>query len=298
MTNGIAPVDLGGPPFEHRMVAVAGLRFHCVLGGSGPTIVLLAGFPQSWYAWRRVMPLLAPHFRVIALDLPGQGDSDKPMNGYDTQTTARRVNGLLKVLGVERHLLVGHDIGSWIGYPYAHEFEQELGGIVFLDGNIPGITLQPTFELTQSDYWRKWHFLFNMIEDLPEALLVGRERVLIEWFFNRKTAVAMSTFSRADIDEYERVYSLPGGMRGMLGYYRAVIQDMEQNQALQTRKLKLPILALGGDGGSAPNIHSAMLPLGEDVRGGVIPNSGHYIPEEQPEALAAELVAFAKTLTL
>lgn len=298
MTNGIAPVDLGGPPFEHRMVAAAGLRFHCVLGGSGPTIVLLAGFPQSWYAWRRVMPLLTPHFRVIALDLPGQGDSDKPMNGYDTQTAARRVNGLLKVLGVERHLLVGHDIGSWIGYPYAHEFEQELGGIVFLDGNIPGITLQPTFELTQSDYWRKWHFLFNMIEDLPEALLVGRERVLIEWFFNRKTAVAMSTFSRADIDEYERVYSLPGGMRGMLGYYRAVIQDMEQNQALQTRKLKLPILALGGDGGSAPNIHSAMLPLGEDVRGGVIPNSGHYIPEEQPEALAAELVAFAKTLTL
>jgi len=244
------------------------------------------------------MPLLAPHFRVIALDLPGQGDSEKPMNGYDTQTTARRVNGLLKVLGVERHLLVGHDIGSWVGYPYAHEFEQELGGIVFLDGNIPGITLQPTLQLTEPDYWRRWHFLFNMIEDLPEALLAGRERVLIEWFFNRKTAVAMSTFSRADIDEYERVYSLPGGMRGMLGYYRAVIQDMEQNQALLTRKLKLPILALGGDGGSAPNILSAMLPLGEDVRGGVIPNSGHYIPEEQPEALAVELVAFAKTLTL
>jgi len=279
MTLGIAPVDSGGPPFEHRMVAAAGLRFHCVLGGSGPVIVLLAGFPQSWYAWRRVMPLLAPHFRVIALDLPGQGDSDKPMDGYDTQTTARRVNGLLKVLGVERHLLAGHDIGSWVGYPYAHEFAQELGGIVFLDGNIPGITLQPTLHLTEPDYWRQWHFLFNMIEDLPEALLAGRERVLIEWFFNRKTAVAMSTFSRADIDEYERVYSLPGGMRGMLGYYRAVIQDMEQNQALRTRKLKLPVLALGGDGGSAPDLHSAMLPLGEDVRGGVILNSGHYIPE-------------------
>jgi pimeloyl-ACP methyl ester carboxylesterase len=298
MTHGMARVDPGNSPFEHRMVPASGLRFHCVLGGSGPDIVLLAGFPQSCYAWRRVMPLLTPHFRVIALDLPGQGDSDKPMDGYDTQTTALRVNALLKVLGVERHLLVGHDIGSWVGYPYAHEFEHELGGIVFLDGNIPGVTLQPTLELTGPDYWRKWHFLFNMIEDLPEALLAGRERVLIEWFFNRKTAVAMSTFSRADIDEYERVYSLPGGMRGMLGYYRAVIQDMEQNQALLTRKLKLPILALGGDGGSAPDIHSAMRPLGEDVRGGVLSNSGHYIPEEQPEALAAELVAFAKTLSL
>jgi len=291
-------VDLGGMPFEHRMVAAAGIRFHCVMGGSGQTIVLIAGFPQSCYAWRRVMPLLAPHFRVIAVDLPGQGDSDKPVAGYDTETAARRVNALVKVLGVGRHLYVGHDIGAWVGYPYAHEFEQELGGVVFLDANIPGVTLQPTLRIAEPDYWRNWHFLFNLIQDLPEALLFGRERVLIEWFFNRKTGVTMSTFSRADIDEYERVYSLPGGMRGMLGYYRAVIEDMEQNKGLFTRKLKVPILALGGDGGSAPDIHSVMQPLGDDVRGGLVAASGHYIPEEQPEALVAHLLEFAKTLKL
>ena len=289
-------MNLGGVPFEHKMVAAAGLRFHCVMGGSGPVVVLVAGFPQSWYAWRRVMPLLAPHSRVIAVDLPGQGDSDKPAGGYDTGTAARRVNALLKALAVDRHLFVGHDIGSWVGYPYAHAFEHELRGMVFLDANIPGVTLQPTLKLAAPDYWRNWHFLFNMVEDLPEALLAGRERILIEWFFNRKTAVAPSTFSRADMDEYERVYSLPGGLRGMLGYYRAVIEDMEQNKPLFARKLTLPILALGGDKGSAPDIYAAMRPLGEDVRGGLVAESGHYVPEEQPEALAAQILDFAKTL--
>ena len=122
--------------------------------------------------------------------------------------------------------------------------------------------------------------------------------MLIEWFFNRKTVVFMSTFSKADIDEYERVYQLPGGLRGMLGYYRAVIEDMEQNKALFARKLGVPILALGGDRGSAPTICEAMRPLGSDVRGGVVANSGHYIPEEQPEALVTELLNFSKTLIL
>jgi pimeloyl-ACP methyl ester carboxylesterase len=149
------------------------MRLHCVIGGSGPVIVLVAGFPQSCYAWRRVMPLLARQFRVIAVDLPGQGDSDRPIDGYDTQTAAQRINAFLKALGVGRHLYVGHDIGSWVGYPYAHTFEQELSGIVFLDANIPGITLEQTLPIAAPDYWRSWHFLFNMVEDLPEALLAG-----------------------------------------------------------------------------------------------------------------------------
>ena len=282
--------------FEHRMVAIPGMRLHCVVGGSGPVMVLVAGFPQSCYAWRRVMPLLAREFRVIAVDLPGQGDSDKPRDGYDTQATAQRIGALLRALEVGRHVYVGHDVGAWVGYPYAHAFEAQLRGIVFLDANIPGVTLQPTLRIADPDYWRGWHFLFNMVEDLPEALLAGRERVLIEWFFQHKTGVKASTFSRADIDEYERVYAQPGGLRGMLGYYRAVIEDMRQNEALFARRLRLPVLALGGDGGSAPTLHEAMRSLGEDVRGGLVANSGHYIPEEQPDALAQQLTEFARTL--
>ena len=281
--------------FRHRNVQADDVRLHFVEGGEGPTIVLIAGFPQSCYAWRRVMPLLATQFHVIALDLPGQGDSEKPVGGYDTRTAGQRVHALLQALGERRYVFVGHDIGSWVGFPYAHQFQDELRGLVLLDGNIPGITLQPTLTLGP-DNWRNWHFLFNPIPDLPEALLQGRERILIEWFFSRKTANAPATFSRADIDEYERAYQTLGGMRGMLGYYRAVLEDMDQNQEYLGRKLTVPILALGGEVGSAPDIHERMKPLGQDVRGGVIAQSGHYIPEEQPEALAGEIIRFSQSL--
>ena len=118
------------------------------------------------------MPLLGEHFTVIAIDLPGQGDSEKPLDGYDTRTTGQRLNALLHLLGHTRYVLIGHDIGSWVAYTYAYEYASELRGVVLLDGNIPGITLQPTLTLGP-DNWRNWHFLFNPIPDLPEALLQG-----------------------------------------------------------------------------------------------------------------------------
>lgn len=239
--------------------------------------------------------MLAGEFRTIAIDLPGQGYSDKPLTGYDTETAARRLNDLLKVLGVERHIYVGHDIGSWIAYPYAHRYADQLDGIVFIDGNIPGITLLPEVSVTAPSNWRSWHFLFNAVDDLPEAILAGRERILIEWFFNKKTANAMAAFDPADVDEYVKAYASLGGLRGMLGYYRAVEEDMRQNRVLFAEKIKVPTLALGADVGSAPNIHELMKPLCENLQGGVIEDCGHYIPEERPEALAVELVRFFQT---
>lgn len=285
-------LEYGGKRFSRKFVRDGEIRYHVVEGGVGPAVVLIAGFPQTAYAWRRLQPLLCDSYRTIAIDLPGQGYSDKPLAGYDTETTALRINGLLKALGVQRHFYVGHDIGSWVGYPYAHRYAGELDGIVFIDGNIPGVTLKAEVSVTRPSNWRSWHFLFNAVDDLPEALLSGRERILIEWFFNKKTANAMATFTSADIDEYARAYASLGGLRGMLGYYRAVEQDMRQNQALFAEKIKPPVLALGGDVGSAPDIYAAMKPLCERLSGGQIDSCGHYIPEEQPEKLASELASF------
>jgi pimeloyl-ACP methyl ester carboxylesterase len=281
--------------FQHHLVNSNGIRFHYIECGEGPTIVLIAGFPQSSYAWRRVIPLLADQFKVLAIDLPGQGDSDKPISGYDTKTTAERIHTLLEDLGETNYIFVGHDIGSWVGYAFAHAYQNTLRGLVLLDGNIPGVTLQPTITLG-TDNWRNWHFLFNQIADLPESLLEGRERILIEWFFNRKTANFIKTFSKEDIDEYERVYSSLGGMRGMLGYYRAVLEDMDQNEKFANIKLTIPILALGGDVGSAPDLFEKMNQLGHNVMGGVIKDSGHYIPEEQPEVLVKEIINFIDSI--
>ena len=296
-TDTSTPTDRidGWQPGEHLMVASEGLRYHVVASGQGPAVVLVAGFPQSCYAWRRVAPLLADDFTVLAVDLPGQGDSDKPIDGYDTRTTARRLHGLLKTLGHEKYVYVGHDVGAWVGYAFAHDFPEALRGISLIDGNIPGVTLDPTITLGP-DNWRQFHFLFNSVPDLPEALLAGRERILIEWFFNGKTGSVRRTFSKSDIDEYERAYSLPGGLRGMLGYYRAVLEDLEIHADLGTRLIEVPVLALTADGGSAPDLYERLRPLGKDVRGGLVANSGHYIPEEQPEAVAARLREFIASL--
>ncbi|QNK83608.1 alpha/beta hydrolase [Nakamurella sp. PAMC28650] len=277
------------------MVASHGLRYHVVTSGQGPVIALVAGFPQSCYSWRRVAPLLSEDFTVLAIDLPGQGDSDKPLDGYDTRTTARRLHGLLETMGHRSVVYVGHDVGAWVGYAFAHEFADSLRGVALLDANIPGVTLQPSITLGP-DSWRSFHFLFNAIQDLPEALLAGRERILIEWFFQGKAASARQTFSKADIDEYERTYAAPGGIRGMLGYYRAVLDDIEIHKELMRRPIDIPVLALGGDVGSAPDLYERLKPLVTDLRGGLIANSGHYIPEEQPEALVDQLRQFIATL--
>ncbi len=273
------------------MVDAGDVRLHTVSGGKGFPVLLMAGFPQSWYAWRRIMPILADHFYVVAIDLPGQGDSDKPVDGYDTQTAGDRIHALVKELGFERYHIGAHDIGSWVAYPFVARFADEVGRLVLLDANIPGVTLKPTVEVGPN-IWKSWHFFFHQVPDVPEFLITGRERSYIEWFFQRKTFNPAGTFSTADIDEYERVYKQPGNLRGALAYYRAVLDDAEQNTSLAAKKIETPILALGGDFGMSPDIYDAIKPLATHVEGGVIQNCGHYMPEEQPDEIAAKMIKF------
>ena len=284
-------LELDGKPFHHDMVEAGGIRFHTVSGGSGVPVVLIAGFPQSWYAWRRVMPLLSERYRVIAVDLPGQGDSDKPTDGYDTNNTGERLNALITVLGLKHYYIGAHDIGAWVAYPYIARFPDQVGKLVLLDANIPGVTLKPTIEVGP-DNWKAWHFLFHPVPDLPEILITGRERQYIEWFFQRKTFNPAGTFTVADIDEYERVYTQPGNLRGALAYYRAVYEDMDQNKLLANKILTTPVLALGGDVGMSPGIYEAMKPFCSHIEGGVVKDCGHYMPEEQPKAISKAMLDF------
>ena len=280
--------------FEHGFETVDGVRLHYVSGGraDGEVVVLLAGFPESWFAWRKIMPLLAADYRIIAPDLPGQGDSDRPLDGYDTQTLATRVHGLLQQLGVARYALVAHDVGAWVAYPYAALFGGEVKRLVLMDAGIPGVTLPDALPTAPDRAWRTWHFAFHSLPDLPEMLIGGRERAYLDWFLRRKTANP-ETFSDADIDEYLRVFVKDGGLRAGLGYYRAAGLSARQNRELAAHgKLRMPLLALGSDQGSIADMASPLRAFAEDVRGAVIANCGHFLPEEQPAAVAAELAAF------
>ena len=286
--------DAGLPGFEHRFETINGIRLHYVAGGKtdGETVVFLAGFPESWFAWRKVMPLLAANYKIVAPDLPGQGDSDRPTDGYDTQTLAVVMHDLLAKLGVSRYFLAAHDVGAWVAYPYAALFGGEVQRLALLDAGIPGITLPDALPTAPDRAWRTWHFAFHTIPDLPERLITGREREYLDWFLRRKTANP-ETFTDADLEEYLRVFKKEGGLRAGLAYYRAAALSARQNRELSTQgKLKMPLLALGSDQGSIMDMASPLRAFAEEVSGATITHCGHFLPEEQPAAVAAELIAF------
>lgn len=282
------------PGFEHRFETVDGVRLHYVTGGKaeGEAVVLLAGFPESWFAWRKVMALLAADYHVIAPDLPGQGDSDRPQGGYDTQALAISVHGLLSRLGLSRYSMAAHDVGAWVAYPYAHLFGAEVHRLALLDAGIPGITLPDALPTAPDKAWRTWHFAFHAIPDLPEVLITGREREYLDWFLRRKTADP-ATFSDAALEEYLRVFKQAGGLRAGLAYYRAAAVSAQQNRDLNARgKLPMPVLALGSDQGSITDMATPLRAFAEEVHGRTLAHCGHFLPEEQPEAVARELAAF------
>ena len=287
----------GLPGFEHRFATVDGTRLHYVAGGKadGDVVVLLAGFPESWYAWRKVMALLGSAFRIVAPDLPGQGDSDRPGDGYDTRTLAQAVHGLLRQIGVTSYAMAAHDVGAWVAYPYAALYGGEVRHLALLDAGIPGITLPDALPTAPARAWRTWHFAFHGIPDLPELLIAGREREYLDWFLRRKAADP-DTFSDADISEYLRIFLKDGGLRAGLAYYRAAPLSADQNRELCAKgKLAMPVLALGSDQGSIADMAGPLRAFADDVTGGTIVHCGHFLPEEQPEAVARELEAFFGT---
>lgn len=268
--------------------------WHLVEAGaerSSSTIVLAAGFPQSWYAWRRVMPLLAEHHRVIAIDLPGQGDSGPSASGYDTWTVAGLVGELLDELRVDRPVFAGHDVGAWVGFSAAFRLADRLAGVALLDGNIAGVNL----ELDDDGGYSGWHFIFQRVPELPELLFTGRERAIVEWFFRRSALDWRSTFSDADIDEYVRAYSRPSSLRGMLEYYRAVPHNAARNRELAAAGIDIPVLAVAGASSGSNELPARLAPIVRELSTAVLADARHYVAEEQPEAVADLLHRFART---
>ncbi|WP_030561024.1 alpha/beta fold hydrolase [Streptomyces aureocirculatus] len=284
--------DLAG--FTHRWVDACGVRLHAVEGGrpNGPAVVLLAGFPQTWWAWREVMPGLADRFRVIAIDLPGQGHSERPDGGYDTHTVAAYVHAAVQALGVSTYWLAAHDIGAWVAFSLALKYESRLHGLVLLDAGIPGITLPDAVPTDPEVAWKTWHFAFHLVPDLPETLLAGREREYVGWFLKAK-ALAPDTFDDAEIEQYAAAVAVDGGLRASLAYYRDAPESARKNhEALEQRHLTVPVLGISSSHGSIRDMAASIRPWADDITGVVVPDAGHFIPDEQPAAVAAAVAAF------
>jgi pimeloyl-ACP methyl ester carboxylesterase len=309
MTHDVIPVlaDDTVPPFDpqafwktfrHGTASVNGVNLHYVEGGRGAPVLLLPGWPQSWYAWRYVMPLLVEAGRrVVTLDPRGMGDSGRPTSGYDLQTVAADVHGVVEALRLAEDGpldVVGHDVGAWIGYAYAAGWPEDVKRLAVFDSALPGITPPPPAGIASDEMNLKtWHFPFNRLPDLPEILLQGREREFLTWLFRGKS-VRSWAITPADLDEYVRVNSAPGAVRAALSYYRHQFsqQGLEQSRQRAARKLDIPVLALGAESGVGTMLLDTMKLVAHDVRGGVFKDCGHYMPEEAPRTVVRQLQAF------
>ena len=276
----------------HHYARLSGLVMHYVSAGEGFPVVLLHGWPQTWFEWRHVMRLLAPHFRVIAPDLRGLGDSSRPLDGYDSQTLASDVDELMGThLGISSYHLVGHDWGGPAAFAPAASRADSVKSLAVLDVGVPG--LGPDF----SQGGKRWHHAFHMTPDLPEALVTGREREYLSWFY-REYSYVSEAIGAEDIEEYLRTYTQPGALRAGFSLYRNIPRNVACNQTLQASgfRLPMPVLALGGaraeSRGRGLEVEASLRCIADDVTGGAIPDSGHFIPEEQPAALVARMRDF------
>jgi pimeloyl-ACP methyl ester carboxylesterase len=267
--------------YHHMAVVNNGVQIHYVIGGHGNPVVLLHGWPETWYEWRHVMPTLAKNFTIIAPDLPGLGDSSKPSTGYDGKTVAEDIHQLVDKLGFKTIFLVGHDIGAQIAYSYAAAHPTEVKRLVVSDKLFPGFA--------PSGITEPWWFVFHQTPDIPESLVQGKELMYLSWFYHN-LAYNPAAITQDDINEFVSHYSAPGGMRAGFEYYRAFPQDAIENQNYSKTKLIMPVLAvfgsyypaLGGNITGNPALYS-MKALAQNVRGIQIPNSGHWGPEERPD---------------
>jgi pimeloyl-ACP methyl ester carboxylesterase len=267
---------------------VNGVRLHYVAAGNGEPVVLVHGFPQTWYEWRRIIPALAERFTVIAPDYRGAGHSSRPVTGYDKRTMATDLRELVRHLGFERAAIVGHDIGLMVAYSYAAQFPEATSKLVAIDAPLPGTKVWDRISVDP----RVWHFAFHAARDLPETLVAGREREYLTFFVNARI-YNTAAFTPEDLDHYVRAYAEPGAMRAGFEVYRAFEQDVRDNRELMKNRLTMPVLAVGGaHSTSGPLIEEMMREVADDVTSVVIPETAHWIPEENPDALLESLTTF------
>ncbi|SCG59087.1 alpha/beta fold hydrolase [Micromonospora halophytica] len=280
--------------FRSDHVTVDGLRLHYVAGGSGSPLILLPGWPQTWWEFHKVMPALAAAGRrVIVVDLPGMGGSDKPATGYDKKTMASVIHGFVRALGYEQVDIAGHDIGAQVAFSFAVNHPEATRKVALLDVVHPDASLyQIPMLLPPGAPFFPWWFAFNQVVGLPEDLLAGRARYLVDWIFDN-FLMDKSAVGPLDRAVYAHHYDNRDAIRGGSGWYQTFGQDIVDLGTYG--KVTAPILGMVsnlGDGMFAAQMQATLPNQGTDVRVVVVPDAGHYFVEEAPQAVIDEFNRF------
>ncbi len=261
-----------------------------VTGGGGPPLLLVHGWPQTWYAWRLVMPALARDFSVVVPDQRGCGLSGRPEDGYDTGTLAADLAALMDALGHRRFALAGHDTGMWIGYALAADHPGRVARLAVAETPLPGVS--PSLPLFANAHLNNalWHFAFNRLAAVNDELVAGRERIYFGWQFATKAARPLPGYAvRHYIDT---LAASPDALHASFAIYRALDATIVQNQQRTTRRLAMPVLGIGGGHSLREQVADTMKLAADDVQTLVIPDCAHHPAEETPEETLTALAAF------
>jgi pimeloyl-ACP methyl ester carboxylesterase len=278
-----APSSARVPPypssFHTQEIATNGAIIHVRVGGKGPAVVLLHGYGETGDMWAPMAADLMRDHTVIVPDLRGLGLSSKPKTGFDKKTQAEDVTGVLDRLHVARADLVTHDIGNMVGFAFAMQHPDRVRRFVPIDAPVPGIG--PWEEILKNPLL--WHFRFGGPD--MERLVAGRERIYLDRFWNEFSADPKH-FDESSRRHYARLYALPGAMHSGFEQFHAFDQDAIDNRAMLAArgKLQMPVLALGGEKSFGPQMAEVMRAGADNVTGSIVPGSGHWIMEENPEA--------------
>jgi pimeloyl-ACP methyl ester carboxylesterase len=286
------------PGFTNAYAEVNGVRLHYVTGGKGSPVVLIPGWPETWWAYHKIMPELAKTHRVISVDIRGMGTSSKPSGGYDKKTMAKDVAELIHALGYEQADVVGHDIGAMVAFSLAANHPDQVRKLVMLDVahpsvgylKIPMLPDPDTFnDKIDEDHPYLWWFAFHQVKGLPEDLLEGRAGIEQAWFFRYmlKNEAAIDARDRA---VYAAAYNSRAATRAGNGWYQAFNQDITDSETYQ--KLSMPVLGLGGPG--YPRLKGALETQTENSQTYRVEGSGHFIAEEKPTELLTYLKDFLR----
>jgi pimeloyl-ACP methyl ester carboxylesterase len=280
-------MPLFAPGFASHTVQAGGRRIYYRIGGSGPAVLLLHGYGDTGQMWSALAPVLAKTHTVIVPDLPGLGNSrpENPTAQYDMLSVARSIHSLMQQLKIRREAVVGHDIGLIVAYSYAAQFRSDVTRLALMDGPIPGV-----------GPWQKvllfpgtWHFHF--FGTYAEQLTAGRERVYLNWLWDR-FAFHPERIGNSERTAIAASYAQPGTMRVGFTYFKDFDADASDDATLARTPLRMPVLAMGGEKSFAPLIAAFAKAVAVNVRTSVIPDSGHWLMDENPAATIAALSAF------
>ena len=272
--------------FRVQRIATNGTTLHVRIGGSGPAVVLLHGYGETGDMWVPLAAKLVANHTVIIPDLRGMGLSARPRTGYDKKTQGYDVAGMLDALKINNVDLVTHDIGNMVGYAFAAESPKRVRRFVLIDAPLPGVG--PWDDIVKSH--ALWHFSFWGPD--AERLVAGRERIYLDRFWNEFSGDPKS-FPEASRAHYAALYAQPGAMHAGFEQFKAFDQDAIDNKAFVAKgKLTMPVLAVGGEKSFGPMMATVMRFAATNVEQGIVPHSGHWIMEENPDATVALVLRF------